>query len=263
MGSERRERGRGGRVVGRASGDEHGGNQLDLGRERLQAAKERQQTLPFDLVDRMLGAIRRRIDQTSDLATVPMESYRQGRLAEAEQKIQTTVSQLRTAVVNGDGTAPMKLQLLQSQISMLELQSTIGSTLSAINLLKGELHNAESWLPERAREEGIYNELDAAMKPWENLGQTYDSAWQAGHAMDEAWINFIRTQVVALRSTTKLPELVQKVTSFAKDEATRQRWIAIGVIIAAVLASMITGGVAGGAAGGGMAGCSSVRRSRA
>jgi hypothetical protein len=229
-------------------------DQLDVGREQLAIAKERMAAYPFDMTDRMLASIRRRIAATSNYATVPMKAYDQQRLAAVEQRLQSTVANLRMAVVNGDGTAPLKLKELRSQLAMLDLQSTLGSTISAINELKGELHNAESWSPNNAREDVIFGELQAAMEPWRTVADNYDKAWQAGLGADAAWIDHIRTQVEQLRKTTQLPELVNKVASFATDEAKRQRWIQIGVMIAAVLAAAVTGGVASAAVGGGMVG---------
>ena len=229
-------------------------DQLDIARERLQFANERMQTLPVDLIDRMLSVVRGKIAATNHVATIPMAAYEQSRMAQMEQRIQGTVSQIRASVMNGDGNATLKLKELQSQISMLDLQSTLGSTLSAIHLLKEELHDAESWLPDNAREGRIYDQLQAAMQPWRNVAEAYNNAWVAGHATDPAWIAYMHGQVDSLRTSTKLPELIDKVSSFATDEAKRQRWIAIGLMVAAALAAAVTGGLGSAAVGGGIAG---------
>jgi len=229
-------------------------DQLDIARARLQFANERMQTLPVDLIDRMLSVVRGKIAATNHVATEPMAAYEQSRMAQMEQRIQGTVSQIRASVMNGDGNATLKLKELQSQISMLDLQSTLGSTLSAIHLLKEELHDAESWLPDDAREGRIHDQLQAAMQPWRDVAESYNKAWEAGHATDPAWIAFMHGRVDSLRASTKLPLLIDKVSSFATDEAKRQRWIAIGLMIAAALAAAVTGGLGSAAVGGGIAG---------
>src|SRR5262249_21633210 len=142
------------------------------------------------------------------------------------------------------------LTTLRSQLSTLDLQSTIGSTLTAINELKGELRHAESMAPDRAREEPIYNRLHAAMGEWMKLAAAYDAFYNAGHARDPATLGMIRARLTALREKTDLPALVHQLAMFAEDEGKRQRWIAIGIMIGAALLAAASGGIASGAIGG-------------
>src|SRR3712207_7197877 len=89
------------------------------------------------------------------------------------------------AVVNGDGTGVNRLSDLRSQLAMLDLQSTIGSTISAIHDLKGTLFASESWSPDTERESAIYDQLHAAIQPWWDLGSDYEQLWRAGAERDE------------------------------------------------------------------------------
>jgi len=229
-------------------------DQLDIARARLQFANERMQTLPVDLIDRMLSVVRGKIASTNHVATLPMAAYEQSRMNAMEERIQKTVSQIRASVMNGDRNATLRLKELQSQISMLDLQSTLGSTLSAIHMLKEELHDSESMAPNNAREGQIYDQLQAAMQPWRTLADDYNVMWEAGHAADAGALATMHARVASLRASTKLPQLVDKVASFATDEAKRQRWIVIGLTIAAALAAAVTGGLGSAAVGGGIAG---------
>ena len=143
-----------------------------------------------------------------------------------------------------------RLSELKSQMAMLDLQSTVGSTISLIHDLKGMLFASESWSPDTDREWQIYHELHAAIQPWVALGGEYDQLWQAGKERDEKTMADIRQRVEALRKATPLPKLIQDAASFQEDEAKRQRIIAIGIMIAAALVAAVTGGLASGAIGG-------------
>jgi len=224
--------------------------QLDIGRERLAVAKERLAAYPFDMADRMLAVIRKRIASTDHVATLHMKSYDAERMAALEAEIGRTIGGLRIAVVNGDGTAALKLTTLRSQLSMLDLQSTIGSTLTAINELSGELANAESMDPDKARQAWIYDQLHAAMGEWMQFAADYDSFGKAGHARDPATLEVMRTRLGALRSKTDLAALVHELAMYAEDEGKRQRWINIGIMIGAALLAAASGGIASGAIGG-------------
>ena len=79
------------------------------------------------------------------------------------------VAELRTAMINGDGTAASRLGELKTQLSMLDLQSTIGSTISLIQELGGILPVAESWSPDKVREKEIVDQLRTAMGPWRRV----------------------------------------------------------------------------------------------
>jgi len=225
-------------------------DQLDIGSERLTIAKERMASYPFDMVDRMLAMIRGRIATTSNYPTIYLHSYERARLDALQHEISATVAELRMAVVNGDATAAVKLQNLRSQLAMLDLQSQLGAMISAIDQLKSQLFRSESLDPEKGTQANIYDRLKAAIEPWRQLAEQYEEVWKAGHEQDPEWIALIRKNVGDLRKTTKLPELIDEVAQFAKDEAERQRWIAIGLIVFAALLSAATGGLASGAIGG-------------
>lgn len=225
-------------------------DQLDLAGTRLTVAKERLGLYPFDMADRLLATIRARIAVTGDHATVAFQSYSRARLDALQTEITAEVAELRMAVVNGDGTAVTRLADLKTKMAMLDLQTTVGSTLSVIQDLKGTLFASESMAPDTDRERDVYNALNAAFLPWRDLGAEYDQLWRSGDDSDEAKIADIRNRVEQLRKTTPLPQLIEQVTSFQTDEAKRQRWIAIGVMIAAALAAAVTGGLASGAIGG-------------
>jgi hypothetical protein len=232
-------------------------DQLDLAQGRLATAKERLAAYPFDMADRMLAMIRKRVAALDDYAAIPLESYSRARLDALQAELSAQVAALRTAVVNGDGSAAMRLGELKTQLAMLDLQSTVGSTISLIADLEGMLFASESWKPDTEREWAIYAQLKVALAPWRALGEAYDELWRAGKDRDESTMAQIRKRVEALRKDTPLPALIQQVASFQKDEAERQRIIAIGVMIAAVLISMATGGLASGAiaaTGGALAG---------
>ena len=226
------------------------GDQLDVASERLTTAKERLTAYPFDMADRMLASIRKRIASTYDYATVSTQSYGTARLDALQAEISAQVAELRTAMINGDGTAAARLGELKSQLAMLDLQSTIGSTISLIQDLSGILPRAESWSPDKDREAEIVVQLQAAIAPWRTLGQHYDELWQAGKERDEQTIVDVRRRVEALRKDSPLPDLIKQVASFQEDEAKHQRMIAIGVMIAAALLAAVTGGWASGAIGG-------------
>ena len=225
-------------------------DQLDVAKERLATAKERLAAYPFDMADRMLAMIRKRIASLDYNATIEMQSYSRARLDALQNEISSQVAELRIAVVNGDGTAVNRLAELKLQLAMLDLQSTVGSTISLIHDLEGTLFVSESWSPDKKREWQIYHDLHAAIQPWRDLGTDYDRLWQAGTERDETAMAGIRRRVEELRKATPLLRLIQDVASFQEDEAKRQRIIAIGVMIAATLVSLVTGGVASGAIGG-------------
>ena len=225
-------------------------DQLDVAKERLATAKERLAAYPFDMADRMLAMIRKRIASLDYTATISTQLYSRARLDALQAEISSQVAELRVAVVNGDGTAVNRLAELKSQLAMLDLQSTLGTTISLIHDLKGTLFLSESWSPDTKREWQIYHELDAAIQPWLDLADYYERFWQAGHERDENTIADVRRRAGELRKTTPLLRLIQDVAAFQEDEAKRQRIIAIGVMIAAVLVSAVTGGVASGAIGG-------------
>lgn len=222
-------------------------DQLDLAQGRLATAKERLAAYPFDMADRMLAMIRKRVATLDDYATIPLQSYSRARLDALQAELSAQVAALRTAIVNGDGSAAMRLGELKTQLAMLDLQSTVGSTISLIADLQGMLFASESWQPDTEREWAIYAQLKVALAPWRALGDEYDELWRAGKDRDESTMAQIRKRVEALRKDTPLPGLIQQVASFQKDEADRQRIIAIGVMIAAVLISIATGGFASGA----------------
>ncbi len=226
------------------------GDQLDVASERLTTAKERLTAYPFDMADRMLASIRKRISSTYDYATVSTQSYGTARLDALQAEISGQVAELRAAMINGDGTAASRLGELKTQLAMLDLQSTIGSTISLIQDLSGILPRAESWSPDKDREAEIVVQLQAAIAPWRTLGQHYDELWQAGKERDEQTIVDVRRRVEALRKDSPLPDLIKQVASFQEDEAKHQRMIAIGVMIAAALLAAVTGGWASGAIGG-------------
>jgi len=219
-------------------------DQLNIGRERLAIARERMAAYPFDMVDRMLAVIRSRIAASFNYSTFGLHSYERGRLDALQHEISATVAELRMAVVNGDGTATVKLQSLRSQLAMLDLQSSIGAMMSAIHMLKGQLPRSESLEPNLEKEANIVRELNAALEPWNHLATNYDDVWKAGHEQDPEWLALIRKQVEDLRKTTKLPELIDKVSQFAEDEAEQQKWSAIKLMIFAALMSAATGGLA-------------------
>lgn len=225
-------------------------DQLDIAGSRLTVARERLALYPFDMADRLLATIRERIAVTSDYATIAWQSYGRARLDALQAEISADVAQLRLAVINGDGTAVTRLADLKTKMAMLDLQSTVGSTMSVIDELKGALPASESWAPDKERQAEIHDALQEAIVPWRDLGADYEKLWRSGEDRDEAQIAAIRARVEQLRKTTPLPRLVAEVTSFQTDEAKRQRWIAIGVMIAAALAAAITGGLASGAIGG-------------
>jgi hypothetical protein len=224
------------------------GDQLDFAKERLAIAKQRLAVYPFDMADRLLAMIRKRIASLDDYET--RGPYARARLDALQAEISSQVAELRVAVVNGDGTAVDRLGELKSQLAMLDLQSTVGETISLIEELQNALFRSESWAPDTEREWRIYFKLRAALQPWRDLAGTYEGFWQAGHERDENTIAFIRRWVEELRKTTPLPALIKEAASFQEDEAKRQRIIAIGVMIAAVLVSAVTGGAASGAIGG-------------
>ncbi len=225
-------------------------DQLDVAQQRLVTAKQRMAAYPFDMADRMLALIRKRIAVVDDYATVPMQSYSRERLDALQAEISGQVAELRLAVVNGDGTAVNRLSELKTQLAMLDLQSTVGSMISTIHDLKGTLFASESWSPDTERESEIYDQLHAAIQPWSVLAGDYEQLWRAGKERDEKSMADIRRRVEALRQQTQLPTLIQAVASFQTDEAERQRMIAIGVMIAAALLAAVTGGLASGAIGG-------------
>ena len=225
-------------------------DQLDLATARLATAKERLAAYPFDMADRMLAMIRKRVASLDKYATVAWESYSRGRLDALQAEISQQVADLRVAVVNGDGTAASRLGELKTQLAMLDLQSTVGSTISLIHNLSDTLWRSESWSPDTERQTKIYDDLKLAMQPWTTLGGDYDELWKAGKERDEAAMAGIRQRVEALRKDTPLPGLIKEVASFQEDEAERQRMIAIGVMIAAALVAVATGGWASGAIGG-------------
>lgn len=225
-------------------------DQLDIARERLGTAKQRLAAYPFDMADRLLAMIRKRIAELDGYATIGLQSFSRGRLDALQAEISQQVAELRIAVVNGDGTATNRLSELKNQLAMLDLQSTVGSTISLIHDLKGLLFASESWSPDTDREWQIYNELQAAIQPWLDLGGDYDRLWQSGADRNERTLADIRARVETLRKATPLPKLIQEAASFQEDEAKRQRVIAIGVMIAAALIAAVTGGLASGAIGG-------------
>ncbi|HET9648695.1 MAG TPA: polymorphic toxin-type HINT domain-containing protein [Microlunatus sp.] len=225
-------------------------DQLDVATGRLVSAKERLAAYPFDMADRMLAMIRKRIAALDGYATIATQSYSRGRLDALQAEISAQVADLRVAVVNGDGTASNRLAELKTQLAMLDLQSTVGATISLIQDLKNTLNTAESWSPDTGRQYDLYNTLQDAMQPWMQLGIEYDELWQAGRERDENTMASIRRRVEALRKGTPLPPLIQQVASFQEDEAKRQRIIAIGIMIAAALVAAVTGGLASGAIGG-------------
>src|SRR5262249_37554354 len=152
----------------------------------------------------------KRIASTGHHATLTMQSYEADRMAALEAELTRTIGELRIAVVNGDGTAALKLTTLRSQLSMLDLQSTIGSTLTAINELSGELFQSGSMDPDKAREAWIYDQLYAAMGEWTQFAADYDSLWKAGRERDPANLEAMRKRLVALRTKTDLPALVHE-----------------------------------------------------
>lgn len=229
-------------------------DQLDLGAERLAVANERLRAMPFDMVDLLLGSVRRKVAGINDLASPANGGLHQARLAKSEADLQATVAQLRMAMMNGDATATEKLKKLQSQLAALELQADVGSMVSVIGSLGGELQHAESWSPNTKRETDIQGQLLVAVVPWQGLASEYNELIEGGQGADPKVVSRIRQQFKNLSKSTPIKGLVDQVASFAEDEAVRQRWIQIGIMIAGVIAGAVTGGVASAIFGGGLIG---------
>src|SRR5262249_38172499 len=133
----------------------------------------------------------------------------------------------------------------------LELESEIGATLGAIQDLKDELLSAESWKPSFTRRDEIWHQLDAALAPWNGLAQAYQGFVDSGGSADAAKVAAFRGNVAALRAKTGLSRLLGQVSEFAADEARKQRWIQIALVIGISIVAAVAGGGLGGYLGAG------------
>jgi hypothetical protein len=223
-------------------------DQLDVARERLAIAQERLAAYPFDKATRALAVIDRRLGALPHGSLT--HSIDHARIAALHADITATVGRLRIAMMSGDANATFELQALESDIAMLDLQSSIGAVLGGVNKLESQLFASDSLHPDWRRRDEIRERLVASMVPWREVAEQYDAAWQAGHERDPEWLAWIRSRVGELRQNTELPSLIQEVASYAEDEASKQRWIEIGLMIGFALVAAVSGGVASAAIGG-------------
>ncbi len=225
-----------------------------VAQERLALAKERLQQYPFELVERALAIVQTRIDRIGRAGDTFVQTIEPARIAAIQTDLRASVSRLRVAVTNGDGTALLQLQALRPKIALLDLHSTVGATMGAISMVGEELRTSVSGAPDRDEQAGIAAQINGELSLWYPLLEQYDALWRSGTETEQANIDKLKADLAARSSRTKLPGLISRTAAFAENEAKKERFIRIYNIIVFAIAAAATGGLASAAFGGGLVG---------
>ena len=206
------------------------------------------------MIDRALALVQSRMDRVQSTGDVFIQAIEPARIQALHDDLAATVARLRVAMLNGDGTAAIELKGLRSKLSLLDLHSTVGATMGAIQTIAEQVRTVVNGATDTEELQNLSAEINFELGTWYPLLEKYDSLWSTGTDATQTNIDALKAELARRSTQSRLPELIQRASVFTEDEAKKKQYIRILNIIVFAIAAATTGGLASMALGGGIVG---------
>ena len=222
---------------------------VETARSRLQVAQDRLIQYPADILQGILLYARDLVNAMKagdKFHDVPGTSIKASALSLDSINLDAMIRPLRAALVEDPKRAGEILQELQKKIDVLIFKATLGAGIKAFDEMSSALFDNLDY--DKFKEKR--GKLDSARQKWVAVAADVDHLEED----DAEGVDKIRARLATLQRDTDFQEAVKYVTDAIDDQQSRDRWIAIGILIGIVVVTILSGGLAAEVTGPGAAG---------
>ncbi|HTM20014.1 MAG TPA: hypothetical protein VL172_05895, partial [Kofleriaceae bacterium] len=227
------------------------------GRSRLAAADQAAQVMPIDVVERMLGQVRKQLIQATDHPNAGDRDLGLQQMKETERSAREFIRQAYSVLSVDPTRIGEILAQAQAMVEDLQVRVTLQVNVEECNQLISELRAHKGGLlsdvlGSNSRYQNLINELDLWLQQWDWVYQD----WKAAQDESKDWpfreddLERARTNLKSLQSDPHWVDIYNRVREAIKEEEALQFWVRIGVMIGIAIVTMGAGTAAVGFAEG-------------